>query len=215
LFGARRVISTIDNLETTGHIEAVPQANVREKLIEAGLEMLYRAGFNGSGVQDITDLAGVPKGSFYNHFESKEALALAALERHWTLGSQRRAVLYDESVEPVERLRRYFNLLGEVLAGRGYSRGCFLGNFSLELSDQSPAVRDRLSTLLAAWTAALEHCIRDAQQTGAVRHDLDAHVLATFLLSAWEGAVLRAKVDKQGMALDQFMTVTFSTILSK
>lgn len=193
----------------------MPQASVRERLIEAGVEMLYRAGFNGSGVQDITDLAGVPKGSFYNHFESKEALALAALERHWTQGSQRRAILYDESVAPLERLRRYFNLLGEALAARGYARGCFFGNFSLELADQSPAVRDRLSTVFSAWTAAVEHCIRDGQETGAIRRDLDADVLASFLVSAWEGAVLRAKVDKDGKALEQFMTMTFSKILSK
>lgn len=193
----------------------MPQPSVRERLIEAGVEMLFRAGFNGSGVQDITDLAGVPKGSFYNHFESKEALALTALERYWTRGSRRRAILYDESLAPLERLRRYFNLLGESFAAGGYARGCFFGNFSLELSDQSPAVRDRLSTMFSAWTAALEHCIRDAQETGAIRRDLDAGMLASFLVSAWEGAVLRAKVDKDGQAVEQFMTMTFSTILSQ
>jgi len=59
------------------------RANIRERLLDAGLETLHRRGFNGCGVQEITDNAGVPKGSFYNHFESKEALGAAVIERYW------------------------------------------------------------------------------------------------------------------------------------
>lgn len=190
------------------------QPNVREKLIEAGLEILFRAGFNGSAVQDVTELAGVPKGSFYNHFESKEALALAVLERYWSNTSQRRAILRDESLPPLERLRRYFDVTIEVIARRGYDRGCFIGNTSLELADHRPVVRDRLASVWAGWTAEFEQCIRQAQDAGAVRRDLDASALAMFLLSAWEGAIMRAKVDKTRAAFDQFMKVTFSTLLS-
>ena len=204
----------LDKSKMTGHIARVPQPSVREKLIQAGVDILSRSGFNGSAVQDITELAGVPKGSFYNHFESKEALAVAALERYWESGRQSRAILENESLEALDRLRRYFEAVAAVLAARGYARGCFIGNFSLELSDQSPAVRDRLSWVLSTWTAALAQCIRDAQDAGRVHRDLDASMLGTFLLSAWEGAVLRAKVDKNGSALDQFMTVTFSKILA-
>ena len=101
----------------------MPRANVREQLIEAGLQTLHLHGFNGSGVQDITDAAGVPKGSFYNHFESKEALALQALERFWQNGAGRRALLSDTSVEPVERLRRYFRALDRVMRARGREGG--------------------------------------------------------------------------------------------
>lgn len=70
----------------------MPKPNVREQLMEAGLRTLHSQGFNGCAVQDITQAAGVPKGSFYNHFESKEALALAALEMFWVNGTARRAL---------------------------------------------------------------------------------------------------------------------------
>src|SRR5713101_8636342 len=74
----------IDTRETTGHIViCMARANVREKLVTAGLDTLYRRGFNGCGVEDITRAAGVPKGSFYNYFESKEALGIEVLERFW------------------------------------------------------------------------------------------------------------------------------------
>src|SRR6516162_778949 len=62
------------------------KANVRERLLDAGLETLHRRGFNGCGVQEITEAAGVPKGSFYNHFESKEAMAAKMAKRGYTGG---------------------------------------------------------------------------------------------------------------------------------
>jgi AcrR family transcriptional regulator len=73
--------------------------NVRQKIVDAGLKILIERGFNGSGVQDITDAAGVPKGSFYNHFESKEALGAEVLKRYG-LDNPRRPALADTSFAP-------------------------------------------------------------------------------------------------------------------
>src|SRR5258707_15737264 len=102
--------------------------NVRERLLDAGVEIFHRRGFNGCGVQEITDTAGVPKGSFYNHFESKEELGAAIVERYGR-NSARRAILADKSIPPLDRLRRYFVALTEAYAGQDYGRGCLLGNF--------------------------------------------------------------------------------------
>ena len=113
---------------------------MRDHLVASALEALHRQGFNGSAVQDITDAAGVPKGSFYNYFESKEALALEVIDRY---GEEVRAltgVLSDESLSPLERLRRYFALVATKFAARSYERGCLIGNLSNELADQSRAV---------------------------------------------------------------------------
>src|SRR5579872_5044139 len=86
--------------------------NVREKLLDAGLKVLIEKGYNGSGVQDITDAAGVPKGSFYNHFESKEALGAEVVERYGR-DNPRRATLADKSLPPMLRLRKHFERLNE------------------------------------------------------------------------------------------------------
>jgi TetR/AcrR family transcriptional repressor of nem operon len=188
--------------------------NVREQLIEAGLKTLHLHGFNGCGVQDITDAAGVPKGSFYNHFESKEALALHALERYWQNGSNRRALLSDTNLDPVERLRQYFHALSEAVVRDDYQRGCLIGNFSLELSAQSTEVRDRLAAMYAAWTRSIESCVRDAQKAGRLQPRLPAAVLAAFLVNAWEGAVLRAKVEQDRSPLDNFESVVFASIFT-
>jgi TetR/AcrR family transcriptional regulator, transcriptional repressor for nem operon len=119
----------------------MPKPNVREQIVVAGLEILHRRGFNGCGVQDITDAAGVPKGSFYNHFESKEALGVAVLDRYWQICGEQLRMLSDEPVPPLDRLRRYFESLAGIIAGQGYTRGCLIGNFSIELADASVSPR--------------------------------------------------------------------------
>src|SRR6202451_4128529 len=87
----------------------------REQIVQAGLKCLVERGFNGVGVQDITDAAGVPKGSFYNHFESKEALGAEIVERYGA-DKRRRELLTDKSIPPLERLRRHYERLSTVCA---------------------------------------------------------------------------------------------------
>jgi TetR/AcrR family transcriptional regulator, transcriptional repressor for nem operon len=188
--------------------------NVREQLIEAGLETLQLHGFNGSGVQDITDAAGVPKGSFYNHFESKEDFALQSLERYWQSGAARRALLSDTSVDPVERLRRHFRGMSDLAIRQNFQKGCMIGNFSTELAANREEIRNRLAEIYAAWSRSIESCVREAEKAGRVRARLPAATIATFLLNAWEGAVLRSKVEQDKSPFDQFDRVVFASIFS-
>jgi len=187
--------------------------NVREQILDAGLKTLLEKGFNGSGVQEITDAAGVPKGSFYNHFESKEALGAAIVERYGE-SNPRRAALRDKSIRPLDRLRRHFDALSDMYAGLDYGRGCLLGNFSAELADQSPLIRERLAALYAAWTRDIETAIGDGQADGSIPARIEPGELAAFLLDAYEGALLRARVERSRRAFDRFMTVTFKRILA-
>jgi TetR/AcrR family transcriptional regulator, transcriptional repressor for nem operon len=102
--------------KTTGHIVGVmARPNTREDIVEAGLRCLVERGFNAVGVQDITDAAGVPKGSFYNHFESKEALGLEIVERYGA-NQTRREILTDSTVPPLQRLRRHFERITGLFA---------------------------------------------------------------------------------------------------
>ena len=189
--------------------------NVREKLLDAGVEIVHRCGFNGCGVQEITDAAGVPKGSFYNHFASKEALGAAVLDRYWQQrASATLGILEDSEVRPRERLRRHFAAMAANMAKRGYTGGCLIGNLGAELSDHSKLVCERLAAVFAGWTGAVETCIRQAQQQGGIRADCDAGVLAAFLINAWEGAVLRAKVDKNAVPFEEFDEVVFGKLLA-
>lgn len=187
--------------------------NTRDQIIEAGLKTLLEKGFNGAGVQDITTLAGVPKGSFYNHFESKEALGAEIVQCYGKAGSARRAVLRDKSIPPLERLRQHYRATIEAFAASNYERGCLLGNFSAELSNQSPLIRDSLKDVFVQWTEDLEVAIKDAQDQGAIANKASAAELAAFLLDSYEGALLRARVEKSSRPFDRFMHLIFTQIL--
>ncbi len=188
--------------------------DVREKLLTAALEALHKSGFNATGVQDITGAAKVPKGSFYNHFESKDALGVEVVKRYAAKGEERRGPLVGGPGAPLARLRAYFKSLNQLGPANGFSRGCLIGNFSAELSSQSADIRAALDEVLTDWTKDIAQVIAEAQKAGDVSRDIPATMLAAFLLNAWEGAVLRSRVEKNSAPLDVFMSVAFNKILT-
>lgn len=190
------------------------ESNVRDRILNAGLETMYSLGFNGCSVQEITTAAGVPKGSFYNHFKSKEILGVEIVNLYARKIAANSKILSDTSTStPIERLRGYFQSISKDLADANYERGCLLGNFSAELSQQSNLVCQQVSKVLSEWVEAIAACLLAAQQAGEIRTDIEADLLAAFMANAWEGAVLRSKVDRNGNAIVQFESVVFSFLL--
>ncbi|MFC4455353.1 TetR/AcrR family transcriptional regulator [Deinococcus sonorensis] len=186
---------------------------MREQLLETGLDTLHRQGFNGTSVQDITEAAGVPKGSFYNHFESKEALGVAVVRRYVQDRSRHMTILADHEVPPLKRVRRYFAAMAQQAADTGDIRGCLIGNFATELSGQSPVIRQELTHALQGWTDALVPVLVEAQQAQHLSADVSAQELAHLLIDSWEGAVLRCKVEQSGRPLERFLTHTLKRLL--
>lgn len=182
-------------------------SSVRDKIVQAALDRFHALGFSACGVQEIVDKAGVPKGSFYNYFKSKELLAVEVLDVY-AKGS-RRELLADTSVAPVERLRAHFEFLASRYAGFGYSKGCLIGNIAAEASDHMPLVRKALAQGLANWTKLVATAIREGQRDGSIKASLDADQIARFLINSWEGAVIRMKITKSRRPLDDFFSVTF------
>ncbi len=107
-------------------------------------------------------------------------------------GTERRKTLRDRSLPPLKRLKRYFEELMLISVESNFERGCLLGNFSAEVSTQSPLIRERLDAIFVRWTKDIETAIADAQEAGLVATDLKAAVLASVVLDAYEGAVLPA-----------------------
>jgi TetR/AcrR family transcriptional repressor of nem operon len=189
----------------------MPRPSVRGKLLEAGIETLHERGFNGCSIQDITEAAGVPKGSFFNHFKSKELLALEVLGPY---GQRSRIdMLFDESKRPLDRLRGHFEYLIDVYQKFNFERGCLLGNFAAEMAASHPQMREALQKIFEQWSGAVAAVLRDAQAAGEIDPRLDAGRLGHFLVNAWEGAVVRMKLERTRNAADQFFEVAFHHLL--
>ncbi|ULH17075.1 TetR/AcrR family transcriptional regulator (plasmid) [Deinococcus sp. KNUC1210] len=186
---------------------------MREQLLESGLETLHERGFNATAVQDITEAAGVPKGSFYNHFVSKEELGAAVVQRFVLTNQPIREMLSDETLAPLERLRAYFTALVETALQRQRYRGCLLGNFATELSGQSSLIRTEVDGALSQWTDAVATVIAEAQQAGQLTDPQPAADLAAFIINAWEGSVLRFKVQQDPAPLHLFLKTVLHKLL--
>ncbi|MGI8333204.1 TetR family transcriptional regulator C-terminal domain-containing protein [Actinomadura scrupuli] len=186
--------------------------SMREEIVEAALEQFHAHGFNAAGVKDITDTAGVPKGSFYNHFDSKEALAVVALERYGA--GSRMQDLADHAVEPLTRLRAHFEFLRDQSLRRDFTGGCLIGNFGTEIVDHSDVIRAAVRQGLGEWTALIAEALGQAQRAGTLRADLDPETTARFVLNAWEGALIGARADRSAEAFDAFFDVVFGVLLA-
>jgi len=189
----------------------MPRPSVKGKLVQAGLEVLHAQGFNGCSVEDITNAAGVPKGSFFNHFKSKEQLALDVLGPY---GETSRVDLpFDKSKSPLGRLRGHFEYLLASYEAFGFERGCLLGNLAAEMAASHPPMREALQSIFAQWSGAVAAVLRDAQKAGEIDPRLDAEQLAHYLVNAWEGVVLRLKLVRTREPAEQFFAVTFHHLL--
>jgi TetR/AcrR family transcriptional repressor of nem operon len=191
-----------------------PNPEVRRRLLAAGLELVHARGFAASGVKDITDAAGVPKGSFYAYFPSKEAFAAAILEHYWADIENRLLPILDADGSAQDRITRFFHGLADEHEAGDFLLGCLVGNLSLELGGSSEPVRSELVRILGRWDAALTECVRSGQVgSGDVRRDLDAGELASRLIEAWEGAALRGKVTRNRNPYDRFEALTVPALL--
>lgn len=189
------------------------RTNVRDKLILVALELFHTKGYNGCGVLDITDATGVPKGSFYNHFKSKELLALAVLDRYESLLGL--DALKDRSKRPIQRLRSLFEGYMTFQVEWEFSRGCLLGNFGAELSSQSPAIRKALRKIFERWCDAVGKVIEEAKERGDIDKRCDAQQTARFLYNAWQGAVINSKVTRSGAPFENFFAVIFDSVMKR
>ena len=189
---------------------------VRKRLLAAGLDLIHLRGFAASGVKDITDAAGVPKGSFYAYFPSKEALAEAILEHHWSDIETRLLPILDDDGLAQQRITRFFHALADDHEAGDFLLGCLIGKMSLELGGSSEPVRAELLRILNRWDEALTACVRSGQGgSGGVRADIDAAELAALLIEAWEGAALRGKLTRSRTPYERFEAVTVPALLLK
>lgn len=189
------------------------KTSLREDILNAGLSLMYRLGYQGATVRDICAAAGAPHGSFTNHFRSKEEFAREVLDRYFDGTKQHvKNALEDKSLTPRQRLKRYLDIITGVEANRDWNLGCMIGDFSLEATAHSELLRLRLEVIFQEWRAPFAACIAEAQAIEEIDATFPPIELAEFLLASWEGAILRMKVERSPAALERFKTIAFQTV---
>lgn len=184
-------------------------AETKQLLLEHGIAMLLRHGYHDLGITALLEATGTPKGSFYHHFESKEAFALAAIDlymEHVHAGLDE--CLNDTRLPPLDRVRRFFEQTSEKYRSEGYL-GCLLGGLGQELSGVSDVFRRKVESCFAEIAKRIAVCLDEARKRGDLPKRTDPQALADLIVNCWEGAALRTRMLRDPAPLHQMLDFCF------
>ncbi|MDG4780229.1 TetR/AcrR family transcriptional regulator [Micromonospora sp. WMMD961] len=173
-------------------------SDARNKILDAAATLIEQRGYSALGVAEICATAGVPKGSFYYFFESKQALARAVIDEHWVTQRRQWEQLLGTEHDPLRRLRDLFVATEEIQrVGQqksGVVAGCLFGNLALELSNQTEEIRSRLQEIFEEQITLIEQVVVEAKDRGLAGPSVDVREAARSIVAQIEGRVLLAKL---------------------
>jgi TetR/AcrR family transcriptional regulator, transcriptional repressor for nem operon len=188
------------------------KSSTKERLLEGGLAMLLKHGYNDLAIQELLVVHDIPKGSFYHHFRSKEDFAHQVIDRYMQeVHAGLDACLGDTGRPPLERVRAFFELSREKYRGEGYM-GCLLGSLGQELSGVNDAFRFKIEGCFSEITARVAVCLEEARHRGDLPPESDAHHMAVLLLDCWEGAALRSRLRRDPKPLNAMLDFYFRSV---
>ncbi len=177
----------------------------RQHMLDVGLTVLSSKGYNATSVKDVVSAAEVPKGSFYNHFDSKQAFVIEALEKLADESIVKaKAILSDTSLSPKLRLFQYFEVNFQYFKDNAFKCGCLVGNICLEMSDEDPEIRNATNQIMKRHIQLISDCLNSAKSANELAEETDPQQLAEFIYCSWEGTLMRMKSTKSSVPFEIF-----------
>lgn len=177
----------------------------REALCNAGVAALTEKGFSATGIDEILRTVGVPKGSFYHFFASKEAFGTELITRYAEYFARKLdRFLLDEKLTPLARIEAFCVDAERGMRRYGFRRGCLVGNLGQEMGGLPESFRAQLIAVLEDWQRRMADCLELAKAAKEIPAKADAAQSAAFFWVGWEGAVLRAKLERKAAPLRLF-----------
>ncbi len=192
---------------------AMGRADTRKALVWCGTELLTERGFQVTGIEEVLKRVGVPKGSFYNFFKSKDEFGAAVIDNYVNYYARKMDRIFgDKSRSPLQRLKDFVDNAKHGMSKFDFRRGCLIGNLGQELASVDSDFRWRLEAVLVSWEQRVSECLEEAIAIGEINKDSDAHALSRFFWIGWEGAILRAKLMRSLEPIDHFADLYFRKV---
>jgi len=184
----------------------------KQQLLEQGLALLLRHGYHDLGISALLEATGIPKGSFYHHFASKEDFGLQVIDLYMKdVHAGLDHCLSDTTRPPLARVRRFFEMSEQKYRGEGYL-GCLLGGLGQELSGVSETFRRKVEDCFGTIARRIASCLEEALREGALPKGTDAHRTAELLVNCWEGAALRTRLRRNPAPLHEMLDFCFRSV---
>lgn len=219
-YGNKIEIKSLDyRRDDWSNIRSVPMttdnADTRERILEAGSEAIVAKSYNGCGLNEILGAAGVPKGSFYHYFKSKEGFGVAVIEQSADGHSQRlRQYFTDRSRPPLDRLRGFYAVCRDYYAESSPTRQCLIAKLALETAHLSEPMRAAIKCGYDEWSLLHAKVLREAQAEGELDATANPETLANAIMHAWEGATIRMQIDLDVTPLNEFVETVLERLIA-
>lgn len=169
----------------------------REMILARAAPLFNRQGYSGASLADVMRATGLEKGGIYNHFASKDALALAVFEYSVGLVEQRFAQALAGKRHAVERLHAIIEVFGDMFADPPVDGGCPVMNTAIESDDSRPELRARARKAMDDWFTLTRQVVSRGIERGELRPDADPDAVATLVIATLEGATMLGKLYDQ------------------
>ena len=188
--------------------------DTKEAILAAGHALIIEKSYNGCGLKEILDTAGVPKGSFYHYFKSKEDFGLALIERAQDqMHDFMREYLRDRKFSPRTRIANMYARIQQFHEEEGIDCQCRVPKLILEQSQLSENMRGGIKCAQDLMHNMMAQTIREGQQEGEINKSLVPEKIAVFLFNASHGASIQMQVERSTKPYDDFVEIVFETIL--
>lgn len=182
----------------------------RDSLLEVGRELFINSSFHSVGLSDILKSSGVPKGSFYHYFDSKEDFGIQVIELYHRQNSEElRALLEDETKTPYEQLKAFYQNSMDHFDSVDYCQGCLMANLSQELADVNENLRRKISQVSTHLVDQIARLLASMDTTDINLGHLAPQEAAQVLMNSWQGAIMKMKLEKSREPLEVFMKFFF------
>jgi TetR/AcrR family transcriptional repressor of nem operon len=166
----------------------------RQRIVELAAPVFNRQGYVGASLRDLIDATGLEKGGIYNHFGSKEHLALEAYDYAMTCVTEHLARSQDGATDAPDRLVRMIRAFSETARRPAIDGGCPIMNTAIEADDTHPDLRDRARESMTLWHRLVGRIVKDGKAEGTLRDDIDPYALASTMTAALEGGQMLAQL---------------------
>ena len=188
--------------------------DTKSRILKAGAKIVLQKGFYDTGLAEVLKAAKVPKGSFYFYFKNKEDFGLQLIDTFADyLKAAADSFYQDESLPPLEKIRRIFKWQADAFKTNDFKGGCPIGNLSLEMGDRNPNFRKKLNHVFSDMKKRLATHLKQAQQQGEIPEPIDVDEATDFIVSSWQGALMQMKVTKSTLPHQVFDRMIFGHFL--
>ncbi|WP_299213340.1 TetR/AcrR family transcriptional regulator [uncultured Aquimarina sp.] len=185
----------------------------KEEILEVGYQVIRKNGYHHVGINQILKEAGIPKGSFYNFFESKEDFAKQVIQyygegnRSWLKG------IFQESIEtPINTLKSFYKLLIDYNEEDNFCSGCLINNMGNETGRLYDVLAKETKEQFDQWLDLIADVVRKGQEAGEITDRFSPTEISNYLHSGFYGTFFKMKVERSREDMDTWLAMTFEFI---